>query len=100
MWPFRKREPDPQLRDVLLLLEQHRDHTERRIKDIEMEWNDMFDRFRRLYAKISKRAQKDVSEEIEGPGDTEGGVPSDRLGNGQPGPIIGVLALRNRLRGW
>ena len=100
MWPFRRRDPDPTLHDVLLLLEQHRERTDRRLKEIELEWSDMFDRFRRLYAKISKRAKEAESATIEDREGTEGGTVDDRGGNGQPGPVMGVLAHRSRLRGW
>lgn len=100
MWPFSRRPPDPTLRDVLLIVEQHRASTERKIKDLEMEWNDMFDRFRRLYAKIAKRAQDAESGAIEDPGVSEGRDPSDRPGNGTSEPFVGVLAYRSRLRGW
>lgn len=72
MWPFRERKLYPTLVDVLRAVEQHRASTDQKIKQLEVEWNDMFDRFRRLYAKISKRAQEAERGEIEGPPGTEG----------------------------
>jgi hypothetical protein len=94
MWPFRSREPVPDYKDLVALVEQHREQTERRMKDIRLEWEDMYDRFRRLYAKISKRAKDAESVAIEDPEGTEGRAPGDRPGNGQPAPIPSVLGRR------
>lgn len=35
---------------------------ERRWKSVELEWDDMFDRFRRLHAKLSKREKSEQAE--------------------------------------
>jgi len=52
-WLFPKREPDPTVRDVL-----------RRIESLEFEWNDWYGKFRRLYAQMSRRAEREEAREI------------------------------------
>jgi hypothetical protein len=108
MWPFSKPEPPVGYAELAALVERHREETERRMKEISVEWEDMFDRFRRLYAKISKRAkdaEDAVSRTVEDPGDTEGRLPRDRAGNGQPDgfsprPAMSTAHLANRLRSF
>ena len=100
MWPFKKPAPDLQLADLFAAIERNRQETKRWREEIEMEWSDMFDRFRRLYAKIAKRAKDAESGAIGGQGDSEVGIPLDRPGNGASEPVHGVLAHRSRLRGW
>jgi len=68
MWPFGRREPDPELAERVRDLE-------RKMAVVDVEWSDWFDRYRRLYAKISKRAQEVPEDQPEG----------DRGANGQPG---------------
>lgn len=94
MWPFRRREPTPDLTDVLAAVNAYQDETKRALKEIRLEWDDMFDRFRRLYAKISKRAKDAEPDTIEGPPVTEGRDGGDRVGNGQPGRKVTTLGVR------
>lgn len=71
MWPFDRtqteRGPDPvgvhpegEL-DALRLaaLSDRLDKLSKRIDGIEMEWNEWFDKFRRLYARLAKRQERD-----------------------------------------
>ena len=53
---------------------------ERRLKEIEVEWEGWFDKYRRLYARISKRVQRQRDEEP--PADSEAPAAAPRaLGN-------------------
>jgi hypothetical protein len=91
-------------------LDQHREELAREIeaaredqarlwKKIEVEWNEWFDKFRRLYARLAKRARD---------ADDEGGVEVGRGADespperapadpAQPSPVV---QLRRRLRGF
>lgn len=60
---------------------------------IDLEWTDMFDRFRRLYAKIAKRSVTD-----EPPVDGAGELP-DRP-SGRPVAAPTLLQQRRAMRGW
>jgi len=61
MWPF-KSKPDP------LTLEETKRNLESRMKSIEGEWDDTYERFRLLYARLSKRVkQLDQAPEGEDP---------------------------------
>lgn len=60
---------------------------------IELEWTDMFDRFRRLYAKIAKRSTTD-----EPPVDGDHKLP-DRPAD-RPVGDVNLLQQRRAMRGW
>lgn len=47
---------------------------ERRLAEVEMEWNGWFDKFRRLYARIAKRVSEQSSEDA--PGEANGEQPT------------------------
>lgn len=48
------------------------------IRDIEMEWEDWFEKFRNLYARISRRQQREAKEsEVEQPAGDAHGLPPD-----------------------
>lgn len=87
MWPFRRAKPDPTILDYVERLGAAQAELEQKVKRLELEWDDMFDRFRRLYAKISKRAAEaegDANRDREG---TEGRPLDDRPAFGRPGPV-------------
>lgn len=68
MWPWTKKLPEP---DWIARL----DRLEGRVKEIEVEWNGWYDKYRRLYARLAKREQRAVDEPD---------APSEaRSGNGQ-----------------
>jgi len=61
MWPFSRR---PRLStDELQRLEA----LERRLKVIEADWDEWYDKFRRLYARLSKRVERGESAVDDGP---------------------------------
>lgn len=63
MWPFRRK---PGLRpDELVRLEA----IERRMKVIEADWDEWYDKFRRLHARLSKRVARDEAEASASPAD-------------------------------
>jgi predicted aminopeptidase len=60
---------------------------------LELEWDNMFDQFRRLYAKLSKRAKTDDVESTETNDQPEVGSPV-------PPPSSALLRQRRAMRGW
>ncbi|MDH3424543.1 MAG: hypothetical protein OEN00_16225 [Gemmatimonadota bacterium] len=49
--------------------------TSARMRELEVEWLDTYEKFRNLYARISKRVQREKASESEGPGgQPNGGV--------------------------
>src|SRR5256885_6839874 len=79
-------------------LQAAREDQERSFKKIEIEWDGWFDKFRRLYARLAKRA-RDADED----GGTEAGrgadeSPPERAPAGAPEPSV-TVQLRRRLRG-
>jgi len=54
-WPFRAKTEAKQERP----LERRLDDLERRIELLDVEWSEWYDKYRRLYARISKRAERD-----------------------------------------
>lgn len=67
MWPFeRKTEPatEPELRAKLKELEE-------RIEAIDVEWSEWYDKYRRLYARIAKRVERDSESREDAPQSTE-----------------------------
>jgi hypothetical protein len=86
MWPFKSRKDDATLEETKRLLES-------RIKSIEGEWDDTYERFRLLYARLSKRVkQLDQAPEGEAPQAAE----SDNVV--QPADGIAGLSLSPRAR--
>lgn len=72
MWPFKSKKDDSTLEETKRLLES-------RIKMIEGEWDDTYERFRLLYARLSKRVkQLDQAPEGEEPqaAESDNAVPS------------------------
>lgn len=74
MWFFRPPPPlapptpEPELSDVLRKrLEERLDRFERIVKDLRLEWDEMYDKFRLLYARVSKRIKDAAHENGDGP---------------------------------
>lgn len=51
-WPFRRSEQDFDAQARIEALE-------RKIKSLEVEWDEWYDKYRRLYARLSKRVERD-----------------------------------------
>jgi len=63
-------EPDPRLNELLLAVRRLEVDVEELQKDrsrLEMEWEDWFEKFRNLYARINKRHQREDAETVETP---------------------------------
>lgn len=96
MWPFDRRQtkaeqvpaspaqgPGPSA-DQLAKIEAALEKLDRRATQLEMDWNEWFDKFRRLYARIAKRQERDEANEApEGPQSPEDA----------PGPTIGYRGV-------
>ena len=67
---------------------------ERRQKAIEVEWDEMFDRFRRLLMKLSKRSQRETEDFPKEPASE---VAPGRTNGGGSIPTAG---LARRFRSW
>lgn len=50
--------------DQLAKLEAAVEKLDRKVTQIEMDWNEWFDKFRRLYARIAKRQERDEANEV------------------------------------
>lgn len=75
MWPFRaSTDLEP-----LARLEHRVNELERQAADREIEWSEWFDKFRRLYARIAKRAERDPEAAPASRQDAPGATNSDGL---------------------
>src|SRR6266536_2250716 len=92
-------------------LDQHREELRRDLRSaeedqrrayekLELEWSEWFDKFRRLYARLSKRVRDAADERpVEaGPGTT--GEPSGGAPESRELPPVSAAALRRRMRGF
>lgn len=70
---------------------------EKKVETIDLEWSEWFDKFRRLYARISKRVERDRDPDEKGPSRPAEPRPSSGEGHTQPEPRSG---LRRNLRGF
>lgn len=62
-------ELSPAMKARLDAIHERQDRTERVMKDIRLEWDEMYDKFRLLYARVAKRI-KDAAAAAERDGDT------------------------------
>lgn len=67
MWPFTGRKPKPDQGPQLSDLERRVAKLEGRWDEIEIEWSEWFDKFRRLYARLAKRVHDDDKRSGEAP---------------------------------
>lgn len=88
MWPFTKPKPDETLLNRVQALESRLDAMDRERKSLKLEWDDIFEKFSRLYARLVKRSKA----ELEAPE-----MPSERkTGAGEEGDVNpAALALLN-----
>lgn len=95
MWKKQKTKkgPDGAIETRLLALEHRFEAIERKMEGVDMEWSEWFDKFRRLYARLSKRQQREdrAQEQNSEPEGVGAGVP--RITN------PAALALLNRRGG-
>ena len=72
-------------RELVADLEERLAKTEKRLDQVEMEWNEWFDKFRRLYARIAKRARDlEQAESVptpRSPGDGRSPIGTGRITN-------------------
>lgn len=94
MWPFTAATtPPPQSATDAGLRDRVAD-LERQVQALEIEWSEWFDKYRRLYARIAKRAERDEKEE----GKSRDVAPGSKNGAGE-GVDIPSRIHRN-LRGF
>ncbi len=67
---------------------------ERKIKALELEWDEMYDQFRRLYAKLSKRVERAKNDDHDSDREEEAPPPGARVTN----PLALQLLQRGRAR--
>jgi len=60
MWPFTKPKPDETLLNRVQALESRLDAMERERKSLRLEWDDIFEKFSRLYACLVKRSKAEL----------------------------------------
>lgn len=87
MWPFRRKNPPPDLDERLLDLE-------RTVKALQLEWEDTYDRLRRLMGRIAKR------EAIDGARKSREDAPGSTIPEGPEATTDDMASrIRQRLRG-
>lgn len=59
MWPFGASKPRATERELDRALRDRVEELERRWKAVEVEWDEWYDKFRRLYARIAKRVERE-----------------------------------------
>lgn len=73
MWPFTPRDRTPTDRGLVARVEE----LERKLETIDVEWTEWYDKYRRLYARIAKRVERDPDDASQSrqdaPGSTKGG---------------------------
>jgi hypothetical protein len=75
MWPFSRRQR-------LSSDERERlESLERRLKVIEADWDEWYDKFRRLYARLSKRVERGEGNEPESPAEPRTNGPAPHTAN-------------------
>lgn len=89
-WPWSGPKPDPEL-------EQRVSRLEGRMKSIEVEWDEWFDKYRRLYARLAKRVQQQREDDETASQDAPGPLFSHQAGVGVPSQSA-HLAARFRRR--
>lgn len=82
MWPLTGRRQGPDLTPRVEVLE-------RRIKALEIEWDEWYDKYRRLYARLAKRVERAQNDEPEAP---KGGIAPPPLRRAQRGGPTGLRA--------
>lgn len=66
MWPFSTQpRPDPQLLERM-------DKLERKVRDIQVDWELTFEKFQKLAARLAKRAERAEAASQDAPGPTNG----------------------------
>lgn len=85
MWPFTKPKPDETLLNRVQALESRLDAMERERKSLRLEWDDIFEKFSRLYARLAKRAKSELEEPPQ--------MPQDRKTQAGEGQDINPVAL-------
>jgi hypothetical protein len=65
--PMQEPELSPEMRKRLDALEETNQRHERIVKDLRLEWDEMYDKFRLLYARVAKRI-KDAAAQAEADG--------------------------------
>jgi predicted nuclease with TOPRIM domain len=80
-------------------LRQEIDQLKRRIDALDEEWSDYYDRFRRMLAKMAKRAERESASEVREDAPTEGvsDTSTNALTPSQQQIQARILARRNRL---
>lgn len=84
MWPFTKPKPDETLLNRVQALESRLDAMDRERKSLKLEWDDIFEKFSRLYARLVKRSKAELE-------DAE--MPSDRKTRTGEGDDINPAAM-------
>ncbi len=80
MWPFKPREPVANLREL-----------ERRMKAVELEWEDAYDRLVKLYRRLNKRDRDQVAAAADQP------VEATAASQGMDPISARIWARRNRV---
>ena len=82
---FRRKEPMPDVEARLSALE-------KRVDEIDVQWSEWYDKYRRLYARLAKRVHDDAAREEAAPTPQNG---ASRLGNmGRPMNPLAAQLLR------
>jgi hypothetical protein len=68
---------------------------ERQQRNLEADWDEWFDKFRRLYARLSKRVERDQQQEAEAASEVLEVAPD---GTNHPQPVGGTAHLAARFR--
>lgn len=67
---------------------------EKRMDSVEMEWSEWFDKFRRLYARLAKRQEREEKTDADGPGRPQEARTDARA------PLTPAAGMRRNLRGF
>jgi hypothetical protein len=79
IWPFDRKQTEPALGERVAQLE-------KQVKALTLEWDEWYDKYRRLYARIAKRQERDEAVEPESREDAPEPTNGHRAVSGGPHP--------------